>query len=160
MELNSLANYLADSWTPKAGCQNCDKNRIDLTIVKVRKAFALCLWRNNAQGFDECSCFLLYMNIPKYGVAPCMFQCMFVVTLDHVLTATYIYAVLCLIFRMRIYPWFTCLCTLSMRRRLSTSSFNCWQVRSTLRSVCICWFTTWYAPVMVFAVLKDYSWLN
>ena len=35
MQFNSLTNYLADQWTPTAGCQSCKEDTIDLEGIKV-----------------------------------------------------------------------------------------------------------------------------
>ena len=36
-----MTNYLANSWTPTAGCQRCAKNKIDLATVEVMLFFHL-----------------------------------------------------------------------------------------------------------------------
>ena len=117
-----MTNYLANSWTPTAGCQRCAKNKIDLSTIEVILFFHHMLQKNRVCKNNRCTCALCMTVVAYRRVAyVCLLSC-----------------------RTVTFRWFTSRCISNTPRRFWIASLRCWPRKNIPRIACMSSSTTWW----------------
>ena len=131
-----MTNYLANSWTPTAGCQRCAKNKIDLSTIEVILFFHHMLQKNRVCKNNRCTCALCMTVVAYRRVAyVCLLSC-----------------------RTVTFRWFTSRCISNTPRRFWIASLRCWPRKNIPRIACMSSSTTWWVHMggdMLFSRTSD-----